>query len=278
VPLTRSFPRLSYDVTGPESGPRVLLVMGFGMRGRVWKPQIEGLSPRHRVAWFDARGIGQSESSDGGFGMVEMARDAERVLDSLGWSRHVHLVGVSMGGMVALHLALARPRRFASLSLIATTAGGRLTTKLPTVEGLVHFARANLASQATRKKVLLQLLYTPEFVARTEPAVLEARMQEQMGDRAPRHTLRAQLRAVLGHDVTHRLIDISLPTLVVRPGRDILVRPENSDRLARGILGAELLELPDAGHGAVFQCAREVNRALAAHFERASGSMDALRP
>jgi pimeloyl-ACP methyl ester carboxylesterase len=246
--------------------------MGFGMRGQVWKPQIEGLSARHRVAWFDARGIGQSESSDGRFGMDDMVRDAVRVLDSLGWAERTHLVGVSMGGMVAQHLALARPDRFSSLALIATTPGGGLRAKLPTYQGLYLFARANLASQAVRKKVLLSLLYTPEFVVRADPGKLEARMEEQMGVRAPRSTLRSQLRAVLSHDVTARLPEIRLPTLVIRPDRDILVRPESSDRLAAGIPNARLLALPDAGHGALFQCAEDVNRALEQHFERVAAA------
>jgi len=248
--------------------------MGFGMRGQVWKPQIEGLANRHHLAWFDARGIGDSETSPGPWSMDDMARDATRVLDALGWSDDVHLVGVSMGGMVAQHLVLARPQRFASLSLIATTPGGRIGSKLPSWRGLYYFARANLASQRTRNDVLLRLLYPPHFVASADPAALKARMADQMGVRAPRSTLLAQLGAVMRHDVRTRLSAVHLPTLVIRPDQDILVRPENSDVLSSLISGARLVSLQDGGHGAVFQCAREVNCALAEHIEQARRGRD----
>lgn len=269
VPHTSSFPRLWFDAAGPSDAPRVLLVMGFGMRGQVWKPQIEGLSDRFRLAWFDARGIGESETTPRRWGMADMARDAARVLDALSWGDDVHLVGVSMGGMVAQHLALMQRGRFKSLSLIATMPGGGIAQKLPTFRGLYYFARANLASQQERNDVLLRLLYPPHFVATADPAALKARMADQMGTRAPKSTLRSHLSAVLAHDVRRRLPELALPTLVIRPDQDILVRPENSDRLARLIPGARLVSLADGGHGAVFQCAREVNHALAEHFERA---------
>ena len=267
VPLTPSAPRLRYETTGPEAAPRVLLVMGYGMRGRVWQPQIDGLGEDHRLAWFDARGIGDSDRPPGPWSMADMARDASRVLDALGWNERVHLVGVSMGGMVAQHLALAEPERLSTLTLIATTPGGVLS-KLPTLRGIYYFARANLASQATRRDVLVKLLYPDAFVRSTDPEALARRMEQQMGVRASPSTLRAQLAAVTLHDVRSRLAEIELPTLVVRPGRDLLMRPTNSDRLARDIPNARLLELPEAGHGVVFQCSDEVNRALREHFRR----------
>ncbi len=245
--------------------------MGFGMRGRVWQPQIDGLGDSHQLAWFDARGIGQSDATPGFWTMTDMAGDASRVLDALGWHEGVHLVGVSMGGMVVQHLALAEQKRFATLTLIATTAGGPLA-KLPTLRGLAYFAQANLASQATRKNVLVKLLYPAEFVASLDPGALSARMEQQMGVRAPKSTIRAQLSAVLRHDVRRRLSRLRLPTLVVRPGSDLLVRPSNSDRLVRAIPRARLLSLPQAGHGVVFQCAREVNQALADHFRQSRGA------
>jgi pimeloyl-ACP methyl ester carboxylesterase len=97
-------------------------------------------------------------------------------------------------------------------------------------------------------------------------------MEQQMGVRAPKATIRAQLSAVVRHDVRRRLGGIELPTLVVRPGRDLLVRPSNSERLAQAIPRARMLSLPQAGHGVVFQCASEVNGALAEHFLQSRGA------
>ena len=75
--------------------------MGFGMRGDIWKPQIEGLRQDHQVAWFDNRGIGDSETTAQSlWSMKALARDGVSVMDALGWTR-CHLVGVSLGGMIA---------------------------------------------------------------------------------------------------------------------------------------------------------------------------------
>ncbi|MEZ4364817.1 MAG: alpha/beta hydrolase [Kofleriaceae bacterium] len=260
--FTASSPPMFYERTG-ERGPAVLLVMGLGMRGRVWEPQLDGLGHDHRLLTFDNRGIGESAPFSGHHTMRDFAADAARVAADAGFDRY-HLVGVSLGGMVSQELALAEPERVRSLTLIATHAGGPLGL-VPTGAGLLGFAKANLGPEADRVRALSQLLYTPEFLAATDPAVLARRMQAQVGKRAAPRTLRGQLFAVMRHDTRDRLGQIAMPTLVIRPGRDLLVRPSHSDHLARAIPGARLLEIPDAGHGVTFEAADRVCAAIRAH-------------
>ena len=117
---TATRPRIAYDVHG-DSGSNVLMIMGLGMRGDVWAPQITALQQAHRVATFDHRGLGGSESSDTPlWTMKDMARDAARVMDDLGWER-AHLVGVSMGGMVAQEVVARRPDLVSRLVLCGTS-------------------------------------------------------------------------------------------------------------------------------------------------------------
>jgi len=258
-------------------GPEVLLVMGLGMRGERWQPQVEGLCGAHRLAWFDHRGIGDSAPLPSRrLRMRDMAQDALRVADALAaearasgdtsgaWERF-HLVGVSMGGMVAQELALRAPGRVRSLTLIATLGGGPLLQKLPPAAGLRAFVDANLArGPEARIRALQSLLYTPEFLATCDRDALDARMRSHLGGRVAPRTLLGQLHAVFRHDTLARLPALTLPTLVVRPGRDVLVRPTHSDALLARLPNARHLALPDAGHGAIFQRAREVNTAIAA--------------
>ncbi|MCA9535939.1 MAG: alpha/beta fold hydrolase [Myxococcales bacterium] len=265
---TATRPRIAYDTHG-DSGSNVLLIMGLGMRGEVWAPQVAALAKQHCVATYDHRGVGASEPSPTAlWTMKDMARDAARVMDDLGWER-AHLVGVSMGGMVAQELALLHPTRFMSLTLIATQAGGP-TGWTPPPDGLVNFLRS-FAGGGGRLAALQQLLYPPEFVASMDAEKMQQQLALRFGKPAPRATIVGQVSAVMRHDTRSRLVRLRLPCLVVRPGKDRLVHPSRSEDLARLIPGAELVSLDDAGHGVTFQCAEALNALLLSHFAMAEG-------
>ena len=266
MPLTKTLPRISFTPVG-EVGPRVLLIMGFGMGGSVWRPQIEGLRATHRLVSYDHLGLGSSDPPPSPPTMRTMAADAERVLDALGWSS-AHVVGVSMGGMIAQELTLTAPPRVRSLTLIATHAGG-LRAALPRAEGLRRFIEANVGDRAARVAALKRLLYTAEFLASEGAEQLDRRIDEMAGRRAPPATVTGHLHAVLRHRTRRRLGSIGVPTLIVRPGRDVLVHPRNSDVLAKGIPSARLVRFDDAGHGVTFQCAGALNAEIARHIAAA---------
>lgn len=262
MPLTDSTPRLLFETEG-QDGPRVLLIMGFGMSGAMWRPQVDGLGATHRVAFYDHLGVGGSEPPSRRPSMRTMAGDAQRVLDALGWDQ-AHVVGVSMGGMIAQELTLRAPERVRSLTLIATHAGG-LRAALPPLRGLARFVEANTGDAAARVRALKSLLYTPEFLAAGDAEKLDARILQMASRRAPRKTVLGHLGAVLGHRTRRRLSAVRTPTLIVRPDGDILVKPGNNDVLAAHIHGARLVRYSDAGHGVTFQCADRLNADIAAH-------------
>ncbi len=278
MPRTDSSPSLHYDVhwEGPRAeAPPVLLVMGLGMRGRVWEPQVGDLARDHRVATFDNHGIGQSDPMRGLPRMHDFARDALRVADQVGFGSF-HLVGVSMGGMISQELALVAPERVRSLTLIATHAGGPLGI-VPVPTGIVGFLRSVIGPKSGRVRALQELLYTPEFLASADKRELDTRTRLQFGEPAAPRTMFAQLLAVARHDTRDRLGVIAAPTLVIRPDRDLLVRPSHSTHLARGIRGARLLAIPDAGHGLAFQRAEQISAAIRAHVAEAEGAANAPR-
>ncbi|MEM1416883.1 MAG: alpha/beta hydrolase [Myxococcota bacterium] len=258
---TRSAPQLRYWTGGRGATP-VLLIMGFGMRGRVWRPQIQDLGKDHQLAWYDHRGVGESERGRAKrWRMEDMAADALRVMDSVGWGS-AHVVGVSMGGMIAQHVALRAEARVRSLTLIATHAGGPFAG-MPTPKGARQFLSSFTAKEPGQKvQALRELLYPPAFLAEVDPASLGERMRDQMGQPAPRPVLLAQLEAVWRHRTGARLEGLEVPALIVKPTQDLLVRPENSDELKRRLAHARFLELEDAGHGAIFQSAKPINAAI----------------
>ncbi len=261
--LTPTTPSLAYRVYGDE-GPRVLMVMGFGMAGVMWRNQVEALSPTHQVATFDHRGLGASDTDSSWWTMPTLAHDTLRVADALGWSRF-HLVGASMGGMIAQHVALAAPDRLESLTLMITQAGGRLAW-LPPRSGLrVIAGLPRHRTPRARAEALGKLLYTNDAHHRVPPERMAQRADDMAAHAPPRATIVRQLHAILRHHTAHRLHEITTPTLVVQAARDRLVRPEHSERLADGLPHATLLRVGAAGHGLIVEAAEVVNQALATH-------------
>lgn len=268
MPLTSTTPRIAYDVHG-TSGPPVLLIMGFGMRGRVWRLQVEALRATHRVAVFDNRGIGESEGAPGPWRMHDLARDALRVLDALGWSS-AHVVGASMGGMIAQEVALHAPDRLRSLGLLVTHAGGP-RARPPLTRTLRSLVGSRLLPPDRRLHPIGHLLYPRRFVRSTDREALAARMAEQTGGRVPPLTWRKQFGAIARHDTRARLPRVTAPTLVVSAARDALVDPRESEKLAGYLPRAELLRFEEAGHGILYQCADALNRRLLSHIARHDG-------
>ncbi len=266
MPYTPSSPRIAYHLHSDQGAP-TLLIVGFAMTSRMWSALTPHLTPHLRVATFDNRGVGQSEVPGRTWSMADMADDAARVLDALGWEQ-AHIVGVSMGGMIAQHLALNHRPRLRSLTLIATQPGGRRAI-LPRVTGVGAFLRANLGPTAQRLQALKSLLYPPDFVAAAPPA-FDIALLEALGEPPPARVRQAQLRAILSHDARPHLHRLEgLPTLIVRPDRDVLIRPTYSDLLLQLIPGARLVPIPHGGHGLIRQDPALLASLLIDHIQRA---------
>lgn len=266
---------LYYQIEGDEGTP-VVLVMGFGMSGQAWLPQIEGLKEKHRVLWFDNRGIGRSEISKTAYRLPDLANDTKNLMDHVGWES-VHLVGVSMGGMIAQQLAVTHPSRVKSLSLIATLPrlrlGLRRTSRqyAPSRKGLFYFLRANLTRGEKRLATLRRLLFSRRYIesSQGEHGFSEGSM-EAFAVPADRWTLKNQLQGILTFDLRDKLHALKdIPTVVLRPEGDLLVDPKNSDLIHQLIPGSRLISFPLAGHGLTQECAPAVNQVLLEHFAAA---------
>lgn len=250
-----------YHETAGDTGSPVLLVMGLTGRGIGWECQIPALSARHRLAWFDNRGVGETRCAIRPWTMATLAADAAGLIEHLGWD-DAHVVGVSMGGMIAQELALTRPERVRSLTLIATHAGGRRPRR-PTLPGLAAVLHANVLGGGY--DAMARALYPAHYIARADREALRAQLGRGFPP-LPRRNALAQLAAVARHRAATRLDAVAAPTLVVQAGRDRLIHPRESDRLFRLIPGARIERFPDAGHGLIRQYAHAVNALLLGHF------------
>jgi pimeloyl-ACP methyl ester carboxylesterase len=256
---------IGFEVHG-ESGTPVILIMGYTMTRSAWANQVAGLRGGHRVAIFDNRGVGRSDRPAGKYTMALMAADTIGVMDALGWEK-AHVVGVSMGGMIAQHLALGHRNRVSSLSLIATIVGG-MAGRLPTPNGMRQFVGATLGRGRKRLESFQKLLYPEAFLRSAPKEWFESAIWARLREIPDPHTRKAQMGAILGHNTASRLGELrGLPTLVISPQLDILVRPAQVARLASLIPGARFEPIEGAGHGVIQQCPRQVNHLLLEHFD-----------
>lgn len=251
---------LFHDTAGDDGTP-VLLIMGLSGRGCGWECQIPALAAHHRIAWYDNRGVGETRCAIRPWTTAAFAADAAALLDHLAWPA-AHLVGVSMGGMIAQEVALSHPDRVRSLTLIATHAGGRRARR-PTLPGLARVLHSNLGRGGY--DAMARALYPADYLARADAEAVRAQLRRSFPP-LPRRNLLAQLAAVARHHTADRLATLTAPTLVVQPGRDLLIHPRESDRLQRLIPHARIERFPDAGHGLIRQYGYAVNALLLDHF------------
>ena len=263
--------RLAWERRG--SGPPIVFIQGVGVHGRGWTPQVDALSAGYDCLTFDNRGMGLSQPVGAPVTVAQMAADTAFLLDHLGWGS-CHVVGHSLGGPVALELALTSPERVRSLSLLCTVARGRDATRL-TGRMLRLGLRSRIGTRRMRRRAFLEIVMPPGSVPADEVDALAARLEPLFGhdlaDQPP--IAMTQLAALRAWDGTARLREITgIPTLVVSATYDPIAPPEHGRALAAGIAGARFVEIPDASHGVTIQRAGEVNEMLRMHFREAEGA------
>jgi pimeloyl-ACP methyl ester carboxylesterase len=264
---------IAYAVEG--EGEAVLFIQGVGLHGDGWLPQLQELTHYFRCIWYDNRGVGRSYPSQQGsqsLTMETLAGDARQLLDRENISE-AHVVGHSMGGLIALEFALSNRARVRSLSLLCTFARGRDATTL-TGRMLSIGIRTRLGTKRSRRRAFLEILLPPKALREIDQEEFAAEMIPIFGhDLAVQPAIAMkQLSAMSRYDATPRLKELEgIPTLVVSARYDPIARPQLGEALAKGIPGARYIEYDDAAHGLPIQFATRVNDLLREHFVEAQG-------
>ena len=251
--------RMYYEEHG--SGFPLLLINGLGSDHLEWLHQLPAFAPHFRVVVFDNRGTGKSAVPPGPYRTADMADDAATLLAFLGISR-AHVLGVSLGGMIAQEVALRHPDRVEGLVLGCTGPGGSLSVR-PSPEALAPFALATGADPEGELRRMIPFLYT-DACRRERPEEVEGFIRRRLENPTPPAGYFAQLSAAVTHDASARLADIRARTLVITGEMDRLVPPENSFRIAQRIPGAKLVVVPGAPHRLFAETADAFNREVLA--------------
>ncbi len=224
-------------------GAPLLLVHGLGYARWGWEPLVEPLARSFDVILFDNRGIGESDVPPGPYTAAEMADDALQVLDEAGVER-AHVLGTSLGGMIAQELALAHPERLDRLVLACTTPGGARAYPLP--EGTLRL----LAEAPSLPQEVALRRFVENALAPGAPEELAERIYAHRvnGNVQTPEGWQAQAAAGTSFDAFDRLHDIGAPTLVLHGLEDAVVDPRNANILAALITDARVELFPNAGH------------------------------
>lgn len=223
------------------SGPPVILIHALGLDHRLWEPQISQLAAAHTVLVYDLRGHGDSDVPPGPYTLSDFAEDLVGLLDALGLEQ-VHLVGISLGGMIAQQLVLTGPERVRSLVLADTTSEYNQ-------EGRRQFTeRARIAEERGLAPLIepsIERWFTAEFRQHHPNDV--TRIHDIL-EQANALGYAASCRAIAQVDFTERLVSVGVPTLVLVGSEDRSTPPEMALKIHQYIPGSAYEVLTGAAH------------------------------
>jgi pimeloyl-ACP methyl ester carboxylesterase len=243
----------SVDASGTElyyeragEGEPMLLIQGMSATRMAWgRPFLDALDHSFDCIVFDNRGMGDSGHAELPFTIADLAADTVGLLDALEIET-AHVVGISMGGMIAQELALAHPERIRTLTIGASYCGGPKGT-LMAPEDLQMLGTAYASGEREQVfRAMWEINLSPGFRAEDSRFAAFAEMGSALP--APQPVVLQQMRACGAHDAHEHLSQISLPTLVIHGDVDRLLGYDNGREIAALIPDARLETLEGVGH------------------------------
>lgn len=252
-----------YEVHG--SGEPLVLVHGLSMDSSTWFNQVPLFSQKYQVVVFDNRGVGQTDAPHEEYSTEMMADDTVALLKFLNVD-NAHILGVSMGGMIAQIMALKYPELVKSLLLNITAA--QLPAKAKhIVQNWLRMLNENVSLE-TRIREGFLWVYTDQFFAHDEMVTASVNLAINHPHPLSTHGFAGQVAALMKHDTRSRISHISVPTLVLMGGDDIFIPIEFSEELAGKIPKAELVVLERGGHNCWLEFPELFNQAVMQFLDR----------
>jgi len=228
------------------SGEPLLLIQGMSGHSLHWGEAFLGALEKHfDVISIDNRGTGESPRLEGPFTLAELAADAIGKLDELGIEK-AHVMGISMGGMVAQELVTSHPERVRTLVLGCTYAGGEgQSLSGPEVMQIIAEGMQS-GDRETAMRAMWSVNVSEPFAA--DPANWDAFFEVATQRPVAVEVIMAQMQAIMGFDASARLADVTAPTLVIHGTADRMLPASNGEAIARAIPGARYAPLEGIGH------------------------------
>lgn len=257
---------IAYDVSGPPSAEPIVFVEGIGYGRWMWRWVRDALEPTYRTICFDNRGTGDSDQPEGPYTIPEMAGDLEAVLAAEAVDR-AHVVGASLGGMIAQRYAIEYDRA-GTLALCSTTHGGPDAVPMPEETQAAIFAVPEGADERETIRHRMRPAVSAGFYEE-QPELVDRIVEWRLETDASDDARIAQAAAGGSFDASDELDSIDQPALVVHGTEDRVVPVENARLLADGLQNATLELIEGGPHLVVVETpevvADSLHRFFAAH-------------
>ena len=235
---------MEYYVEG--EGPPLLMIMGFTGQATSWSERfLEHLRPHFQIVRFSNRGTGLTDKPQTEYSIRMMADDAAGLLAEIGIEK-AHVLGISMGGMIAQELVLNHPQAVQGLALGCTNCGPAHGVQ-PSQEVLALLTPVPGTSPEEQFRKAWPAIVTPEFVER-EREFLEEMLRISLENPTPVDTMVRQMAAIMRLDTYERLPEVKAPTLIIHGDRDVLVPTKNGRILHDRIADSTLRIVPEVAH------------------------------
>jgi 3-oxoadipate enol-lactonase len=238
-----------YEITG--EGEPLLLIHGHGSSTRDWELQVEYFSKRYKVVTYDVRGCGRTSKPPGPYSIRMFAEDAAAFLQELR-IRPAHVIGISMGGMIAFELTLDNPQLVKSMVVVNSYPEMRVETWTERLQVWRRFLMVDLLGMRKTGEILSKILFI-----KPGQEELRALFVEHWATN-DRRAYRESLRAIIGWDVEPRLGEIQCPVLVVASDEDYLPLEEKRAYATR-MPNAKLVVIEDARHAVIAEKPEQFN-------------------
>ena len=255
--------KIYYEVRG-TGGPPLVLLRGFASPIETWNGVDHELAADHVTVVLDNRGTGRSTAPRGSYRVASMADDVAAVLHHAGLDSS-HVVGTSLGGMIAQELAIRHPQRVRSLVLVATTPGKRGGFPLR-ARGVASLVLGTFMPRPIRMRLVRYATLSPDG-RRARQAVDDVRPGAPAPPRTLFRGLIGQASAIFAHDMTDRLDRIAVPTLVIHGGADNLIDYDHARQLASLIPAARFEFWEQAGHDLATEAPQRLAESVRRHVQ-----------
>ena len=234
---------IAYELRG--AGDPIVMIHGAQGDQSMFAGMAAEFAKSYRVLTFDQRGSGLSEKPDMPYSIAMLADDTAALMDHLAIAS-AHIIGVSMGGMIAQEFALRHAKKVRSLVLGCTTPGGPNSIRMGGA-ALTNAYSTKPMTAEERGKALAEAAFTKGYLAK-HPEIIASMIESRRSRPIDSAAFPHRMKAAQEHNTYDRLGEIHCPTLVITGKDDALISWENSRILAERIKGAELVILEPAGH------------------------------